>query len=161
MKPKLPASVSSRQDLRAIIMELQSYGRWYNQTVIKQNVAGQPPAAQPQLSPAAADFIRQWQADPQTAKAGLDKLIEALESFAAKAPFVTVTLAAPAPAALRQAIVDWFRQNVRPDLLVDFQFSGSMLGGMAVRYGSRVSDWSFKRQIMDNRAKFAEVLRHV
>jgi hypothetical protein len=161
MMLSLPASISSRQDLKAVIMELQRYGQWASQTAIKQRVVNQSPAGQPVLSAGAGELIKQWQADEKTAKAGLDKLIEALENFAAKAPFVTVTLAAPAPTVLRQAIVDWFRKNVRADLLVDFQFNGTMLGGMAIRYGSRVFDWSFKRQILANRAKFAEILRHV
>ena len=161
MKPNLPASISSRQDLKAAIMELQSYAKWAGQNNIKQKVAGQKLDGEPVLSQGAAEIVRQWQAQDQTAKAGLGKLIEDLESFAAKAPFVTITLAAPAPVQLRQAIVDWFRRNIRGDLLVDFQFNGTMLGGMVVRYGSRVADWSFKRQILANRAKFAEVLRNV
>lgn len=161
MKPNLPVSVSSRQDLKAVIMELQAYARWAGQNNIKQRVAGQLFEGQPSLSPATMDIAKQWQSQAKNAGAGIDKLIDELEGFAAKAPFVTITLAAPASSQLRQAIVEWFRRNIRNDLLVDFQFNGTMLGGMVVRYGSRVADWSFKRQILANRVKFAEVLRSV
>jgi hypothetical protein len=159
MKSNLPASIASRQDLKAVIMELQGYVQWSSRSNIKQRVAGQALAGQPALSPAAAELAGQWQAD-QSAKS-LDKQIEALENFAAKAPFATITLAAPAPAQLRQAMVEWFRNNVRPDMLIDFKFDGTMLGGITVRYGSHIYDGSFKRQILANRAKFPEVLRRV
>lgn len=159
MRLSLPSSISSRQDLKAVVMELQAYAHWSSQNAVKQRVVNQPFEGQPGLSPAAAELLRQAGAGPDSQN--LDRLIGALEAFAAKAPYVTITLAAPAPNSLKQAIVTWFRQNVRPDILVDFNFSAPMLGGMSVRYGSHVFDGSFKRKIMANRNKFPEVLRHV
>ncbi len=144
-----------------MIIELHKHLQWSSQNGIKQKVASQPLDGQPTLSPAASDLINQWQADEAADKDDLTQLIEALEAFAAKASFVSITLAAPASSSLRQAIVSWFRQNVRSDLLVDFNFNATMLGGMVVRYGSHVFDWSFKRQILASRSKFPEVLRNV
>ena len=161
MIPKLPASVSSRQDLKAVIRELQAYLHWLSQNEIKQAVTKQTFGEQPSLSPAAQEIINSSQDGQAPTKESLAKLVEELEAFAAKAPFVSVTLAAPASASLKQAIVSWFRQNTRPDLLVDFNFNATMLGGMVVRYGSHVFDGSFKRKILANRAKFPEVLRNV
>lgn len=161
MKPKLPASVSSRQDLKAVIMELQGFLHWLSQNDIKQAVTKQSFGEQPALSPAAQELITGWPEANPLNRETLAKLVENLEGFAAKAPFVSVTLAAPAPASLRQAIVSWFRQNTRSDLLVDFNFNATMLGGIVVRYGSHVYDGSFRRMILANRAKFPEVLRNV
>ena len=161
MKLNLQTSVSSRQDLKAVIIELQRYVHWFSQNDIKQKVASQQFEGQPELSAAAHDLIGQWHGAKPATQASLAQLIKALEEFAAKALFVSVTLAAPASASLRQAIVGWFRQNVRSDLLVDFNFNATMLGGMVVRYGSHVFDWSFKRQVLANRSKFPEILRHV
>ena len=50
---------------------------------------------------------------------------------------------------------------VAPDVLVNFQFNATILGGMVVRYGSHVYDWSFRRQILAKRDTFPEVLRRV
>lgn len=144
-----------------MINELKKYVQWSSRNDIKQKVASQPMDGQPVLSAAANDLVSQWQGG-QAAEAGsLPELIKALEEFAARASFVSITLAAPASAGLRQAIVSWFRRNVRSDLLVDFNFNATMLGGMVVRYGSHVYDGSFKRQILANRSKFPEVLRNV
>lgn len=144
-----------------MINELQKYVQWVGQNDIKQKVASQPMDGQPTLSAGASELINQWQGGQAATGDSLSKLIKALEQFAAKASFVSITLAAPASASLRQSIVSWFRQNVRSDLLVDFNFNATMLGGMVVRYGSHVFDWSFKRQILANRSKFPEVLRNV
>lgn len=147
--------------MKALINELQRYVQWSGRNDIKQQVTSQLMDGQPVLSAGANDLINQWMGGRPVDADNLSKLIKALEEFAAKASFVNITLAAPAPASLRQAIVSWFRQNVRSDLLVDFNFNATMLGGMAVRYGSHVFDWSFKRQILANRSKFPEILRNV
>ncbi|HET8709361.1 MAG TPA: F0F1 ATP synthase subunit delta, partial [Candidatus Saccharimonadales bacterium] len=91
----------------------------------------------------------------------LDKNMRALEDYARTAPHLTITLAAPAPASLKQTLTAWCRQNLAPNMLVTFEFNSSLCGGMVVRYGSRMFDWSFRRQIMENKQKFPEVLRNV
>ena len=161
MKFNLQPNLSSRQDFQAAVLEIKKYARWFSQASIKQQVANSPPSQQPAVSEVAADLINQWHAGKPASPQSFDELVKELEDFAAKAPFVTVTLAAPAPNKLRAELVDWFRQNVRSDLLIDFNFNATMLGGMVVRYGSHVFDWSFKRQILAARNKFPEVLRHV
>lgn len=112
------------------------------------------------MSDAAADAIRGWQARKTLTDKSLDELIAALENYANSAPQFTIILAAPPPAGLKKTIVAWCRDNVAPNLLVNFQFNSTLLGGMVVRSGSHVYDWSFRRRILDNRAKFPEALRN-
>ena len=161
MKLQLQPSLSSRQDLSAVAMEIKKYSQWLSSSAIKQKVAGWPPASQPDISDDALQLINSWLAGQPASQANLDELTKALSDLLVKAKFVNVTLAAAPSSQQKQAIVAWFRQNVRPDILVDFNFNSTMLGGMMVRYGSRVFDGSFKRQIMANRLKFPEVLRSV
>lgn len=161
MKFSLQPDLSSRQDFQAAVLDIKKYAQWFSQTSIKRQVAGGDDTEQPAILPAAADLINQSAKDSQLSQKRLDELIKAVEDFAASASYVTVTLAAPAPRQLKTEIVTWFRQNVRPDILVDFNFNATMLGGMVVRYGSQVFDWSFKRQILAERQKFPEILRHV
>jgi hypothetical protein len=161
MKLQLKDSIASRQDFKALVTDIRKYARWLAQSAVKKQVAGAAATEQPAISQDAADLINGWQADKDTAGKGLDELVKALEEFEAGAQHVTITLAAPAPAKLRKDIVAWFRKNVGPDVLVDFKFNATMLGGMLVRSGSHVYDWSFKRQILANREKFPGVLRNV
>ena len=91
----------------------------------------------------------------------LDELIATLEVYRKTATTVTITLAAPATSEIKKTLVNWCRHNISADILVSFQFNATILGGMVVRHGSRVFDWSFKRQILAARANFPEVLRRV
>lgn len=161
MKLSLPDEVASSQDLKAVIADVRRYSKWASQNSIKQRVSSSKADSQPEISAAAVNFINQWLVENGKQAKTLDPLIEMLEDFAGSVPHATVTLAAPAPRKLKQEIVAWFRKNVQPDILVDFKFNATMLGGMVVHYGSQVYDWSFKKSILANRAKFPEVLRNV
>lgn len=160
MKLQLPSSVSSPQDVASLVQEVHSYSKWLLQTSIKKRVGSNNADQPPELTPAATELIRNWSAQQPDTKS-LDSLVATLEEFKKTAPSLTITLAAPAPGDLKQKLVAWFRQNVSPDVLVTFKFNATLLGGMVVHYGSHIFDWSFRRQILANRAKFPEVLRRV
>lgn len=158
---KLPNSISSRQDLTALILEIREYAKWYGHVSVKQQVGvgqmGEPPA----VSDAAAEMLAGLNSGQPVTRELLDKLIEDLEEFGNNAPTLSITLAAPASNPLKAQLVGWCRETIAPDILVNFRFNSTLLGGMVIRYGSRIYDWSFRRQILTNRAKFAEVLRRV
>lgn len=161
MKLQLPSSVSSARDVTSLMFEVREYAQWFSHNVIKQRVGSKKMTDQPELTPVAAELIRNWGAKEQLSQKRLDELLEELENFKKSAPVLTVTLAAPAPGEVKQNIVAWCRENIAPNVLINFRFNSTILGGMVVRHGSRVFDWSFRRQILTNKEKFAEVLRRV
>ncbi len=161
MKINLSDEILSRQDVRQAALELHSYSQLLSGDAIKKRVAPAAVSQQVAISPAVGELINQWcGGKPPTTKA-LDELAEALEAIAANAQTVTLTLAAPVPQTLRKALATWFRSNVSADLLVEFGYNSTMLGGMVVRLGSHVFDWSFKRQILANIEQFPKALRNV
>lgn len=159
---KLDGSISSPQDLQDVTDEVRTYARWFSHNAIKKRlkVRGSS-AAEPELSVAARTLIRWADAHQPLSSASLDALLATLEAYKNQAPLLTITLAAPPASGLKKTLVNWCRDNVAPDALVNFQFNAAILGGLVVRAGSRVFDWSFRRQILDNRTKFPEVLRNV
>lgn len=161
MKPALPASVVSPQDLRAVILEVKGYLRWYTHTDIKQKATHRRAGQAPEVSPAAASLIKSCLSPKKPDQKSMEDLIDDLEDFAANATEIHITLAAPPGNGLKKDLAAWCRQNIEPDLLVSFQFDSTLLGGMVVRWRSRIFDWSFRRQILANRQKFPETLRHV
>ena len=161
MKLQLPDSVLSSQDLKAATLEIQRYAQWYGQTLVKIKKSNHKGYAAPTISRPAVEIIEQWQGDRPITQPSLDGLIAALEDYAAAAPRISITVAAPPPRNLKQDLADWCRKNIDARILVDFQFDSTMLGGMAVRYGSHIYDWSFRRQILEARSRFPEVLRNV
>jgi len=158
---KLDNSISSPQDLKAMVLEVKTYAKWYNSSSIKLRVNGSTPENQPVLSNQTVALIKSWAADKPLTQDRLDELLEELSEFEKSCPLITVTLAAMPSGELKHKMVDWCRAQIAPNVLVDFRFNSTLLGGMVVKYGSRIYDWSFRRQIIDNRQLFPEVLRRV
>jgi hypothetical protein len=160
-KLQLPSSVSSLQDVTALVLEVREYARWYSHDAIKKQVSVKHTSEPPVISPGAKELIRNFSSSKTLTRQNLDDLIDTLETFKDTAPTLSITLAAPPPGDLKQTLVAWCRQNIASDVLVTFHFNSTILGGMVIRYGSRVFDWSFKRQILAARGNFPEVLRNV
>jgi hypothetical protein len=161
MKLKLPDDISSMQDLTALILEFHEYGRWLSHMAIKQRVDAKHVADTPNISPAATELLHSWGAKKSLDQQDLDELVTMLEKAKATASTLTITLSAPPTNDIKKTLVTWCRQNIAPNVLVTFQFNRTLLGGMVVRYGSRIFDWSFRRQILAARDRFPEVLRNV
>jgi hypothetical protein len=161
MKLNLPNSISSLQDLRALQLEIKEYARWSSHHDIKKRMGVKTVLEQPVLSLAAKEILTAWGAEKPLTSHGFDELADDLEILGKQAPSVVLTLAAPATGRLKMTLVEWCRKNIASDALVTFQFNTTLLGGMVVRYGSHIFDWSFRRQILDARGQFPEVLRHV
>lgn len=162
MKFNLPDSILSLQDLTSVQLELQEYARWFAHESMKQRVSAKHSAsAGPTLTPAATELLNQWQSKKPLDRAQLDDLLATLESYKKTATTVSITLAAPPTSDIKKTLVSWCRHNISPNILVSFQFNATILGGMVIRYGSRVFDWSFKRQLLAARNTFPEVLRRV
>jgi F0F1-type ATP synthase delta subunit len=161
MKFKLPDSVSTLQDVTSLQLEVREYARWFAHDAMKKRVNVKHASEAPTLSPATKDFLREASAQHSLTQHALDDLIKTLDTYKKTASTITITLAAPPTTDVKKTLVNWCRENIAPDVLVSFQFNATLLGGMVVRYGSRVFDWSFRRQILAARASFPEVLRRV
>jgi hypothetical protein len=161
MKFKLPDSISSLQDLTSLQLELKEYARWFAHDAMKKRVTATSTSPAPVISPAAHEVIRDWHAKHAETQQSLDELIQTLDNYKKAATTITITLAAPPTADIKKTLVNWCRVNIAPNILVSFQFNSTLLGGMVVRYGSRVFDWSFRRQLLASRNIFPEILRRV
>lgn len=161
MNLSLPNTIASPQDLASLLSEVKEYAKWFSHASIKQKVAGSAPANPPELSVAANELIRGWSQNNPLDRESFDKLVNGLESYTKSSPLITFTLAGPVSGELKKKLVGWCRENIAPNILVTFRFNATLLGGMVVQLGSSVFDWSFKRQILNNRQHFPEVLRRV
>lgn len=161
MKLKLPDSVSSVQDVTALILEVREYTRWFSHATIMKKMNNKNISKPPTLSASSNEMLRNWSDGKSLTRQNLDELIANLERFKHSSETMTIVLAAPATSDIKKQLVSWCRQNVSDNILVSFQFNATLLGGMVVRYGSRIFDWSFKRKILANRGHFPEVLRNV
>lgn len=157
----MPDQIATPQDLSALIFEIRDYARWYEHEFIKRKTSVTSTSAQPELSDITSLVIRTWAGKEPLSQASLDQLITTLEAYSKSAPIMTITLAAPAPNKLRTDLTAWARANLAPNILISFRFNSTILGGMVVRCGSRIYDWSFRRQLMNNISAFPEILGRV
>jgi hypothetical protein len=161
MALNLPATVSSTQDLTSLILEVREYAKWYSQYATAAKLKTKYKQEQPEITPTAGELIRIWNKESPLSQKSLDELIASLERTKKQAPVMTITLAAPATTEVKRALVDWCRKNINQDILVTFRFNSTLLGGMVLRYGSNIYDWSFRRAILNERQKFGEILSRV
>ena len=161
MKVQLPDTVSSAQDLAALTNEVRDYAKWFAHNAIKERVHAKNATPPPALSPGALELVRSAGSSKLLSSQSLDQLIAGLEAAKNSADSVTITLAAPATSSVKQALVRACRENIADNALVTFKFNSGLCGGMVIHYGSHVFDWSFRRQILENRNRFTEVLRRV
>ena len=161
MKVRLPDTVSSAQDLATLTNEVRDYAKWFAHNAIKERVHAKNATPPPTLSPGALELVRSAGSGKLLSSQSLDQLIASLEDAKNSADSVTITLAAPATSSVKQALVRACRDNIADNALVTFKFNSGLCGGMVIHYGSHVFDWSFRRQILENRDRFTEVLRRV
>lgn len=161
MSYKLPPEIASPQDLTNVIRDIQCYSAWYEHESIKQKMNVATLTDQPSMSPAAAEILKSWQQAHPTNPPQLTQLIDTLAATAHTAPVMTITLAAAAPQRVKAELVAWCRNNLDETLLVNFRVNSTILGGMVVRYGSRIYDWSFRRTILARAHTIPEILSRV
>lgn len=162
MALELPPEINSKQDVQTLAQEIRGYASWLEHSDIKKRLKIKKSGAPaPQLSPAASEVLRDWLMKSPLSSASLDKLSVALEALKDSASSLTIVLAAPVTGSLKKDLVGWCRKNISAGVLVSFEFNSTILGGMVLRYRSRIFDWSFRRRIMENHQKFAEVLSRV
>jgi hypothetical protein len=161
MTLKIPETIASSQDLITLTLEIREYAKWFAHESIKKRVSGGHGSPTPALSPAASQLIRESRSQKELASKNIETLVTTLDDYARSSPTITFTLAAPPTGSIKTTLVAWCRENIAPNILVTFRFNATLLGGMVVQYGSRVFDWSFRRQILAERARFPEILRHV
>ncbi len=159
MKLSLPSTVASLQDLNDIILDIREYAKWYSHNAIKKS--GSKKSEGPDISSTAKEILRQYSDSNNLNASGISDLVEYLEKLKTNAPTISVTLASVPTSDLKKSIVEWSRSNLDPDTMVKFQFNATILGGIVVKCGSRIFDWSFRRKILDSRNKYPEILRNV
>lgn len=162
MKLSLPDTITSKQDLLDLVQELHDYSKWLSHAnILKRTKTKAQNQEDYELSHDAKSIIKNSDISAISDTTALSNLIEEITKYSKSAPKITITLAAPATNDIKKILTGWCRNNLSNKMLIDFEFNRVILGGMVIRFGSHIYDWSFRRQILENRDKFPEVLRNV
>jgi len=161
MEIKLPTSIVSLNDLMDLIAEISSYLSWYNHQQIKSKVSKKASKDQYNLSPTAANLIRDSLANKQITSKDIESLIAKLKQLKDKSTTVTITLAAIPSPGIKKTLTSWCRDNISDKALINFNFNREILGGMVIKTNNHIYDWSIRRQLIASKDKLAEALSHV
>ena len=155
---ELPGAVYSPQLLEAVTYDIERYLEWYRDAQVRKTV-GAKTADEPTHSAETALVIEAWLAGRPPTLELLEQLVDWLQKV--KLPEVHIMLAAMPNRAQRTALVDWFRNNTTPHLLLSFVADRNLGGGVVVRTPNRVFDYTWKQELMAGRDKLAEILKRV
>lgn len=87
----------------------------------------------------------------------LEDLKAQLKTYLEKSPTVNVILSSQPNNSVKQQITQWFRQQISPNILLNFSARADIGGGVIVMAGSRIYDFSFKSALLANKSKIAEL----
>ncbi len=155
---KLPASVNTPQLLEAVRFEVERLRTWVSDSAVKHKV-GAKATPEPSRSPETQAILDDWLGGKAPSVAQLTSLITELE--AVKPVTVYLTLAALPGETMKLQLVDWFRTNCRPDVLLHFSGDRTIGGGIIIRTPNRIFDYSFRQRLVEGRKKIPELIRHV
>jgi hypothetical protein len=155
---ELPVAVYSSQLLESVTFDIEHYLDWYRETRIKKKV-GAKATDEPTHSAETVLVIEAWLAGKAPTVESLEALVKYLREL--KMPEVHIMLAALPNRAQREVLVDWFRANTTPHLLMSFVADRNLGGGVVVRTPNRVFDFTWKQQLVASRDKLAGIVKRV
>lgn len=149
----LPNDLYSPDQLSELTMELRGYiGALRDTAVRNRSTNAASPAALPKISALLKQLFENVSGTMTP-----EEVLRELEAQLKSAPTVHVLLAAQPSKDLKRQIVLWFRVEVHPSMLLTFSERRDIGGGIVVRAGSHIYDFSFKRQILDNKNRIMEI----
>lgn len=147
----LPAEIYSPEQISELSMELKSYIDARATRNVQQRAGADipPPAMSPDLRMLYERALDNMET-PET-------LLSQLESLMKKAPVVHLIFAAQPGAELKKQLTLWFRTEIHPEMLITYTVRRDVGGGVMMRAGSSIYDFTFRRKILDNKHRLTEL----
>lgn len=155
MSLSLPVDTYSPDQLSELVLELQdlsSAARDANARRKDDTTSIEAPTLSVDLS----QLLQQNNISPDDPSA-LETFTKEVVTTLEKAPTVHILLAAMPARAMRRQIVTWFRTEINAQSLVTFAARSDLGGGAVVQVGSHLYDLSFRRLIIDHKARITEI----
>lgn len=146
----LPIDTYSPDQLSSLVLELQDLAAAVRDGAARKDVE------RPQLSADLANLLNENKVADNDA-AAIEALTKAAGEALDKAPTIHILLAAMPGRAQKRQFVTWFRTEVSPLALLTFAARSDLGGGAIIQAGSHLYDLSFRRGIIDNKARMTEL----
>lgn len=154
MELKLPLSLASKNDVSHLHREL----RLFIDAIMQSALRHDNPIKYPAISAMLRDTARLNQVDLRD-QAAAEKLLDALKSLKAHAPVVHISFPRDPGVEVVQKLVNWFRTEVDPRIVIQVGLQPTIAAGVVVRTPSRQYDFSLRKHLYKNQDKLMEALR--
>lgn len=154
---RLPVGLYSTDQLSELVMELRSYINQLHDTVVRRRVKLTEDVETPGMSVLLKEVFELNIGDGSSP----DDLLRELENLLKHAPVVHIVLAALPGRELRRQLTLWFRTQVGANTMLTFSQRHDIGGGIIVRAGSQVFDYSFRHLILDSKHRIVEIFTSV
>lgn len=145
----LPNELYSPDLINLAIIELDRYASKVRDAETRKEIPPQPPSG-------LARVFATMAVSPSSPE-DLDMLKSQLKNFLEKSQVVNIILSSIPSTSVKYQLTTWFRQQINPNLLINFSARADIGGGIIVQIGSRIYDFSFKSSLIANKAKIAEL----
>lgn len=150
MATLLPIDVYSPDQLSELVLELQDLA------AALRDERARGDANEVSISPDLSALLTANKTESTSAEA-VEALTKEVEATLQSAPTVHVLLAASPNRVMKRQFVEWFRTEINPQTLMTFAARSDLGGGAIVQAGSHLYDMSFRRSIIDNKARLTEI----
>ncbi|HWZ65229.1 MAG TPA: hypothetical protein VNX65_00345 [Patescibacteria group bacterium] len=155
MSTGLPIDLYSPDQLSVLMLELYKHTEALRNNRARTRVTKKSDSTPP-VTALLLEVLKEFDISVDDLTAA-EQLLPKLELIRSKALVVHVILATPPNEDLRHQITQWFRTEIHPLLFLTFAARRDIGGGMLLRAGSHQYDFSFRKQLLDNKAKISEI----
>lgn len=150
MSVQLPLDTYSPDQLSELILELQDAAGQARDNTVRGQADASP------QSPNLVALLDANKIAPTDADA-LETLSKDIAAILDKAPTVHILLSSMPNRPVKRQFALWFRTQIHPLTLITFAARGDLGGGAIIQTGSHLYDMSFRRSIIDNKARLTEI----
>ncbi len=111
------------------------------------------------VSPGLTEVLSMKSSQTLPALFELEKALSWLEQLKTSAPEIRLTLPGLPTAQLRNDIVVWFRNEIHAFALLAFEYNRALAGGFALRTGSKLHDFSFRKALLNDSEAMVKVMK--
>lgn len=153
----LPSNVVTKGDMARLVIDLERVDNEMTAADVRKK-AGSKTVKRPVLSDELEAFLDEndLDLDESNERSVLIKKVRKLKN---DVPVVHMTFATVADPASLQKLVEWFRDSVHPQIVIEAGLQPSLVGGVYVRTPNHVHDFSLKGILQGRRDLLATELR--
>ncbi len=157
---KLPNTISSTDQIVAFIEDLTDYQSYIRKLSVAARAEVERPAGleSPSMPIELVNFLKAQFGEEEVSIDQLEDIKIFFREVYSSSLTVHIMMAYLPNTSERTEMVHWFRDNIAPNILINFTQNSDMIGGLIVRTRAKIFDMSFRTVLLANKARLAELI---